>query len=282
VRRRSFVIEADEYDTAFFDKRAKFVHYRPRTAILNNLEYDHADIYPDVASIRRQFNQLLRTVPGAGRLIVNAQDAELAATLSEGCWTPRESFGLGGDWTAHIARDSAASRFVVHFQGREVAEVAWTLIGEHNVMNALAAIGAARHAGVPPERAAQALNAFRGVKRRMEVRGEVAGVTVYDDFAHHPTAIETTAQGPARAGGRGTHHRRARTALQYHEDGRAPRTTAPSLAAADKTWFLNSPDLGWDLAGAVSSMGDDASLAGSVDALVQGLPRKLARAIMCS
>src|SRR5258707_10803241 len=127
-----FVIEADEYDTAFFDKRAKFVHYRPRTAILNNLEYDHADIYPDVASIRRQFNQLLRTVPGAGRLIVNAQDAELAATLSEGCWTPRESFALGGDWTAH-SKDSAASRFAVHFQGREVAQVAWTLIGKHNV-----------------------------------------------------------------------------------------------------------------------------------------------------
>jgi UDP-N-acetylmuramate: L-alanyl-gamma-D-glutamyl-meso-diaminopimelate ligase len=266
-----FVIEADEYDTAFFDKRAKFVHYRPRTAILNNLEYDHADIYPDVASIRRQFNQLLRTVPGAGRLIVNAQDAELAATLSEGCWTPRESFGLGGDWTAHIAGDSAASRFVVHFQGREVAEVAWTLIGEHNVMNALAAIGAAYHAGVPPAQAAQALNAFRGVKRRMEVRGEVAGVTVYDDFAHHPTAIETTLKGlRARVGAA-----RIIAVLEPRSNtmkmGVHREQLAPSLAAADKTWFLNSPDLGWDLAGAVSSMGDDASLAGSVDALVQGL-----------
>src|SRR5579859_6559228 len=156
-----FVIEADEYDTAFFDKRAKFVHYRPRTVILNNLEYDHADIYPDVASIRRQFNQLLRTVPGAGRLIVNAEDAELAATLREGCWTPRESFGSGGDWTAHVEPGSAASRFAVHFQGREVARVVWDLMGEHNVMNALAAIGAAQHAGVSPERAARALNTFR-------------------------------------------------------------------------------------------------------------------------
>jgi UDP-N-acetylmuramate: L-alanyl-gamma-D-glutamyl-meso-diaminopimelate ligase len=273
-----FVIEADEYDTAFFDKRAKFVHYRPRTAILNNLEYDHADIYPDVASIRRQFNQLLRTVPGAGRLIVNAQDAEVAAVLNEGCWTPRESFGLvkGGaglsaDWTAHIAKDSAASRFAVHFQGREVAEVAWTLIGEHNVMNALAAIGAARHVGVTAERAAQALNAFRGVKRRMEVRGEVAGVTVYDDFAHHPTAIETTLKGlRARVGAA-----RIIAVLEPRSNtmkmGVHREQLAPSLAVADRTWLLNSPDLGWDLPGAVSSMGDQANLAGSVDALVQGL-----------
>ena len=278
-----FVIEADEYDTAFFDKRAKFVHYRPRTAILNNLEYDHADIYPDVASIRRQFNQLLRTVPGAGRLIVNAQDDELAATLNEGCWTPRESFGLattgaapggvapGADWSARIVEGCAASRFAVHFQGREVAEVAWTLIGEHNVMNALAAIGAARHAGVPPAQAAQALNAFRGVKRRMEVRGEAAGVTVYDDFAHHPTAIETTLEGlRARVGAAriiAVFEPRSNTMkMGVHRE-----TLAPSLAAADKTWFLNSPDLGWDLAGAVSSMGNRAGLARTVDALVKGL-----------
>jgi UDP-N-acetylmuramate: L-alanyl-gamma-D-glutamyl-meso-diaminopimelate ligase len=266
-----FVIEADEYDTAFFDKRAKFVHYRPRTAILNNLEYDHADIYPDVASIRRQFNQLLRTVPGAGRLIVNAQDAELAATLRDGCWTPRESFGLGGDWTARIAKDSAASRFAVHFQGREVADVAWTLIGEHNVMNALAAIGAAQHVGVPPERAAQALNAFRGVKRRMEVRGEAFGVTVYDDFAHHPTAIETTLKGLRARVGAGRiiavlEPRSNTMKLGVHRE-----QLAPALATADKSWLLNSPDLGWDLAGAVSSMGDRASLARTVDALVKGL-----------
>jgi UDP-N-acetylmuramate: L-alanyl-gamma-D-glutamyl-meso-diaminopimelate ligase len=266
-----FVIEADEYDTAFFDKRAKFVHYRPRTAILNNLEYDHADIYPDVASIRRQFNQLLRTVPGAGRLIVNAQDAELAATLREGCWTPRESFGTGGDWSAHIEPESAAARFAVHFQGREVAHVAWTLMGEHNVMNALAAIGAAQHAGVPPERAARALNAFRGVKRRMEVRGEVGGVTVYDDFAHHPTAIETTLKGlRAKVGAAriiAVLEPRSNTMkLGVHRD-----QLAPALALADKSWFLNSPDLGWDLGSAVSGMGERVSLAVTVDALVQGL-----------
>jgi UDP-N-acetylmuramate: L-alanyl-gamma-D-glutamyl-meso-diaminopimelate ligase len=267
-----FVIEADEYDTAFFDKRAKFVHYRPRTAILNNLEYDHADIYPDVASIRRQFNQLLRTVPGAGRLIVNAQDAELAATLKEGCWTPREYFGLGqGDWRAEIEEGSAAGRFAVYFQGQKVARVEWDLLGEHNVMNALAAIGAAHHAGVAPERAAQALGAFRGVKRRMEVRGVAAGVTVYDDFAHHPTAIETTLKGlRARVG-----PARIIAVLEPRSNtmkmGVHRTHLAPSLAVADKTWLLNAPDLGWDLAGAVSGMGDRVSLAGNVDELVKGL-----------
>jgi UDP-N-acetylmuramate: L-alanyl-gamma-D-glutamyl-meso-diaminopimelate ligase len=274
-----FVIEADEYDTAFFDKRAKFVHYRPRTAILNNLEYDHADIYPDVASIRRQFNQLLRTVPGSGRLIVNGADPQLAQTLSEGCWTPRESFGLAQtaglaqtvEWTAQIAKDAAASRFTVHFKGRAVAEVAWELIGEHNVMNALAAIGAAAHAGVTAERAAQALSAFRGVKRRMEVRGVVDGVTVYDDFAHHPTAIETTLKGlRARVGDQrivAVLEPRSNTMkLGVHRD-----QLAPSLAVADESWFLNAKDLGWDLSGAVSGMGERVHLAPSVDELVRGL-----------
>jgi UDP-N-acetylmuramate: L-alanyl-gamma-D-glutamyl-meso-diaminopimelate ligase len=267
-----FVIEADEYDTAFFDKRAKFVHYRPRTAILNNLEYDHADIYPDVASIRRQFNQLLRTVPGAGRLIVNGADPELAATLKEGCWTPRESFGLSqADWTAQIAEGSAARRFTVHFKAQAVAEVAWDLIGEHNVLNALAAIGAAHHVGVAAERAAQALSLFRGVKRRMEVRGVVGGITVYDDFAHHPTAIETTLKGlRARVGGQ-----RIIAVLEPRSNtmklGVHREQLAPSLAVADRTWFLNSQDLGWDLKGAVSSMGEHVSLAGTVDELTQAL-----------
>ncbi len=236
-----FVIEADEYDTAFFDKRAKFVHYRPRTAILNNLEYDHADIYPDVASIRRQFNQLLRTVPGAGRLLVNGQDGELATTLKMGCWTPRETFGLDGaglDWSAHIAKDSAATRFTVHFAGRAAADVEWSLLGEHNVMNALAAIGAAHHVGVSPERAAVALNAFRGVKRRMEVRGVIDGVTIYDDFAHHPTAIETTLHGlRARVGAAriiAVIEPRSNTMkLGVHRE-----QLAPALAAADLSWLL--------------------------------------------
>lgn len=269
---RFFVIEADEYDTAFFDKRAKFVHYRPRTAILNNLEYDHADIYPDMAAIRRQFNQLLRTVPGAGRVIVNGQDVELATTLSLGCWTPRETFALDkADWTARIATGSAANRFEVLLQGTRVAEVSWPLLGEHNVMNALAAMAAARHVGVAPDQAARALNAFRGVKRRMEVRGVINDITVYDDFAHHPTAIETTLRGlRARVGGA-----RIVAVLEARSNtmklGVHSAHLAPALAPADKTWFLNSADLGWDLRGAVTSLGERAHFAANVDALVKGI-----------
>jgi UDP-N-acetylmuramate: L-alanyl-gamma-D-glutamyl-meso-diaminopimelate ligase len=267
-----FVIEADEYDTAFFDKRAKFVHYRPRTAILNNLEFDHADIYPDIAAIRRQFNELLRTVPAAGRIIVNGEDAELATTLKMGCWTPCETFAVSGaEWSAVIAPGSAAGRFAVLYRGKTVAEVSWPLLGEHNVMNALAAIAAARHVGVPPEDAARALGAFRGVKRRMEIRGVIDGVTVYDDFAHHPTAIATTLSGlRARVAGA-----RIVAVLEPRSNtmklGVHREQIAPALALADRAWFLNSPDLGWDLPGAVASLGDRARFAASVDALVKGL-----------
>jgi UDP-N-acetylmuramate: L-alanyl-gamma-D-glutamyl-meso-diaminopimelate ligase len=271
-----FVIEADEYDTAFFDKRAKFVHYRPRTAILNNLEYDHADIYPDVASIRRQFNQLLRTVPGAGRLIVNGQDAELAATLKMGCWTPQETFGMGaGDWTARIAPGSAAAKFTVHFHGKPVAEVHWDLLGEHNVMNALAAIGAAHHAGVDPQRSAAALAAFRGVKRRMEVRGVVGGVTVYDDFAHHPTAIETTLGGLRARVGRARIIAVVEPRSNTMKLGVHRNELAPALAAADESWFLSAPELGWDLAAALKPLGEKLHFAASVEGLVDGLVHEL-------
>jgi UDP-N-acetylmuramate: L-alanyl-gamma-D-glutamyl-meso-diaminopimelate ligase len=275
-----FVIEADEYDTAFFDKRAKFVHYRPRTAILNNLEFDHADIYADVAEIRRQFNQLLRTVPAAGRLIVNGEDAELAATLKMGCWTPRESFALAkaprdgaadAEWSARIAAGSAAGRFTVLYRGQGVAEVSWPLLGEHNVMNALAAIAAARHVGVEPAGAARALGTFLGVKRRMEIRGVVDQVTVYDDFAHHPTAIATTLQGlRARVAGA-----RIVAVLEPRSNtmklGVHREQLAPALALADRAWFLNSADLGWNLPSAVAALGARASFAPDVDALVKGL-----------
>ncbi len=261
-------------------KRAKFVHYRPRTAILNNLEFDHADIYPDIAAIRRQFNQLLRTVPAAGRIIVNGEDTELATTLAMGCWSPRESFavvkaagGAGADaeWSAVIAPGSAASRFAVLCRGTTVAEVNWPLLGEHNVMNALAAIAAARHVGVPPERAARALGEFRGVKRRMEIRGVVDGVTVYDDFAHHPTAIATTLSGlRARVGGA-----RIVAVLEARSNtmklGVHREQMAPALALADRAWLLNPPDIGWDLPSAVAALGARASLAASVDELVKGL-----------
>ncbi len=277
-----FVIEADEYDTAFFDKRAKFVHYRPRTAVLNNLEFDHADIYADVAAIRWQFHQLIRSVPGRGRIIVNGGDPQLAAMLQLGCWTPRETFGVAqeagagfgsgaADWTAHIASGSAASRFAVHSVGEAVAEVDWSLIGEHNVMNGLAAMAAAHHVGVDPQRAARALNAFRGVKRRMEVRGVIDGITVYDDFAHHPTAIETTVRGlRARVGAA-----RIIAVLEARSNtmklGVHRTALAPALAGADQTWVLNSPDLGWDLPGAVAGLGERAHLAPGVDALVAGV-----------
>ena len=265
-----FVIEADEYDTAFFDKRAKFVHYRPRTAILNNLEYDHADIYPDVASIRAQFHQLVRTVPSSGRLIVNGDDAELRTTLNLGCWTPCETFGLeGADWTA--AATAGAARFTVLHQGARVAEVEWSLLGKHNVMNALAAIAAARHVGIGPAAAARALAAFRGVKRRMEVRGVAGGVTVYDDFAHHPTAIATTLEGLRERVGAARivavlEPRSNTMKLGVHRE-----QLAPSLALADRAWFLNSPDLGWDLPAALHGLGERARCETSVESLVRGL-----------
>ncbi|HUH56030.1 MAG TPA: UDP-N-acetylmuramate:L-alanyl-gamma-D-glutamyl-meso-diaminopimelate ligase, partial [Rhodanobacter sp.] len=190
-----FVIEADEYDTAFFDKRSKFVHYRPCIAILNNLEYDHADIFPDVAAIQRQFHHLVRTVPGNGRLIVNASDERLAEVLAMGCWTPVETFGIGcGDWQASLI-EADGSAFAVHRKGELIGEVRWPLLGNHSVMNALAALAAAAAAGADPRALLPAFADFRSVKRRMELVGEAGGVHVYDDFAHHPTAIATTLAG---------------------------------------------------------------------------------------
>jgi UDP-N-acetylmuramate: L-alanyl-gamma-D-glutamyl-meso-diaminopimelate ligase len=269
-----FVIEADEYDTAFFDKRAKFVHYRPRTVILNNLEYDHADIYPDVASIRRQFNQLLRTVPAAGRIVQNGDDAELATVIGEGCWTPRETFSVksrDAAWSAAPAPGSSWGEFTVLKERRAAGRVRWAMLGEHNVMNALAAIAAAHRLGVEPERAAEALGQFRGVKRRMEVRGVVGGVTVYDDFAHHPTAIETTLAGlrarEPQARIIAVLEPRSNTMkLGVHRD-----QIAPSLAAADAAWFLSAPELGWDLRAALAPLGARAHFADTVEALVEGL-----------
>jgi UDP-N-acetylmuramate: L-alanyl-gamma-D-glutamyl-meso-diaminopimelate ligase len=268
-----FVIEADEYDTAFFDKRAKFVHYRPRTLILNNLEYDHADIYPDIAAIRWQFAQLLRMVPGSGRIVRNGADAELGAAIAQGCWTPCQSFGLraADEWSATLASGKACGEFTVLRHRRAVAEVRWQLLGEHNVMNALAAIAAADHVGVAPERAALALTQFLGVKRRMEIRGTVGGVTVYDDFAHHPTAIETTLSGlrarlPDARIVAVLEPRSNTMKLGVHRD-----ELAPALAAADRAWFLNTPELGWDLSAALAPLGRRARLAGSVEGLVEGI-----------
>ncbi|HMD59025.1 MAG TPA: UDP-N-acetylmuramate:L-alanyl-gamma-D-glutamyl-meso-diaminopimelate ligase, partial [Steroidobacteraceae bacterium] len=187
-----FVIEADEYDTAFFDKRAKFIHYMPRTLVLNNLEFDHADIYPDLAAIERQFHYLVRTVPASGRIVCNGADANLARVLGMGCWSQVERFSAaaapGTSWSAQLSGTRDGSVFTVLSAGREIGEVRWPLIGTHNVDNALAAMLAAQHAGVPIDRSIAALGHFAGVRRRMELRGTAAGVHVYDDFAHHPTA----------------------------------------------------------------------------------------------
>ncbi len=189
-----FVVEADEYDTAFFDKRSKFIHYRPRTLVLNNLEYDHADIFPDLAAIQTQFHHLVRTVPDNGLILAPARDANLRAVLARGCWTPTETIGDDGRWRA-VPLAADGSRFQVSLDGQIVGVVSWDQSGDHNVANALAAIGAARHAGVPPALACAALCGFAGVKRRMECLADHHGIRIYDDFAHHPTAIATTLAG---------------------------------------------------------------------------------------
>jgi UDP-N-acetylmuramate: L-alanyl-gamma-D-glutamyl-meso-diaminopimelate ligase len=272
---RFFVIEADEYDTAFFDKRAKFVHYRSRTLILNNLEFDHADIYENLGAIQKQFHHLVRTVPGSGRILWNAGDANLAATLAMGAWTPLEGFarqaGNGITWSLDQPDGGDFSKFVVLEGGRPVGTVRWNLLGAHNAENALAAIGAARHVGVPVSQSIAALAEFAGVKRRMELRGEVGGIAVYDDFAHHPTAIASTIDGLRRkvGGKRIVAVLEPRSATMKMGVHRA--TLAPSLAAADAVWMFVPPDLGWDAGGVVAELGTRGRLARSLDELVDGL-----------
>jgi UDP-N-acetylmuramate: L-alanyl-gamma-D-glutamyl-meso-diaminopimelate ligase len=266
-----FVIEADEYDTAFFDKRSKFVHYRPTIAILNNLEYDHADIFPDVAAIQRQFHHLVRTVPGNGRLIVNAEDARLAEVLAMGCWTPVDTFGIdAGDWRARLL-EADGSAFAVAQHGRDLGEVRWNLSGRHNVMNALAALAAAHAAGVDVARALPALADFRNVARRMELIGEQRGVRVYDDFAHHPTAIATTLAGlRAKVGNArilvGMEPRSNSMRMGAHAD-----ELAPSLRDADAVVFLKRAELPWDASRVVEALAGRGRTAASVDELVAKL-----------
>jgi len=266
-----FVIEADEYDTAFFDKRSKFVHYRPRIAILNNLEYDHADIFPDVAAIQRQFHHLVRTVPGNGRLIVNAHDERLAEVLAMGCWTPVESFGIGrGDWQAELV-EADGSVFTVRRQGHVLGEVRWSLLGEHNVMNALAALAAAAAAGAHPASLLPAFADFTSVRRRMELVGEVGGIRVYDDFAHHPTAIATTLAGLRANVGQA----RILVALEPRSNsmrqGAHADALAPSLADADVVVFLHRPELPWDAGKVTAALDGRGSTAPTVDALMDAL-----------
>ena len=275
-----FVIEADEYDTAFFDKRSKFVHLRPRTVVINNLEYDHADIFPDVAAIQRQFHQLIRIVPGGGRILWNAADANVRQTLDMGCWTPLEGFAReavpGAKWSARYAPGSDYSRFEVLEDGAVAGEVNWPMLGAHNVENALAAITAARHAGVPVATSVAALARFEGVKRRLEVRGSADGITVYDDFAHHPTAIASTLDGLRRKVGREARivavlEPRSNTMrMGVHRD-----TLARSLEGADQTWFYNPPNLGWDLGATIAPLGARAQVAREVGDLVAKLAASL-------
>jgi UDP-N-acetylmuramate: L-alanyl-gamma-D-glutamyl-meso-diaminopimelate ligase len=269
-----FVIEADEYDTAFFDKRAKFIHYRPRTAVLNNLEFDHADIYDNVGAIERQFHHLVRTIPGKGRIIWNAADAHLARTLAMGCWTPREGFGSGAEalWTSRPAPGvSDGSSFEVLEGGKVHGHVQWSLIGAHNVDNALAALAAARHAGVPVAQGIEALRSFKGIARRMQIRGEVSDIVIYDDFAHHPTAIQTTLEG-LRARVKNARivavlePRSATMRAGVHRD-----TLAPAFAAADDVWLYAPPDLGWDAASVVAALGTRGHLHRDLDALSAAL-----------
>ncbi len=265
-----FVIEADEYDTAFFDKRSKFVHYRPRTAILNNLEYDHADIFPDLKSIKRQFHHLVRTVPSQGLLVVNGQEKSLVDVLAEGCWTKVERFGVKDGWRA-LPRNAEASRFQVLFQDQDQGDVVWDLIGTHNMANALGAIAAARHAGVPVKTALAALTQFRNVKRRLEVRATVRGITVYDDFAHHPTAIATTL---AALRARVDHARilavlelRSNTMRQgVHRD-----TLGAALQLADQVLMLRPDKLNWSLDRVTAALNDRGQVYSSVETILQAL-----------
>jgi len=266
---REFVIEADEYDTAFFDKRSKFVHYRPRTAILNNLEFDHADIFDDLAAIERQFHHLVRTVPGSGRVVVHAGEDSLQRVLAQGCWSEVARFGAPqAEWAA----EGSHAAFDVLHRGRPAGRVEWALSGEHNRMNALAAIAAAEHVGVAPAEAAAALGRFRNVRRRMELRGTVrrpgGAITVYDDFAHHPTAIRTTLDGLRRTLAAGER------ILAVFE----PRSNTMKLGtmAAQLPWSLEAADLAfchtagleWDAVAALAPMGERARTANAVEPLV--------------
>ena len=242
---RLFVIEADEYDTAFFDKRSKFVHYRPRTLVLNNLEFDHADIFNDLPDVQRQFHHVVRIVPGGGRIVAGAGHRAIEEVLAMGCWTPVERFGDGGDWSADMVTPDGG-RFGVRHHDRTVAEVEWGQRGAHNVSNALAAIAAAAHAGVDPRTAALALCGFSGVKRRLELRATVAGVAVYDDFAHHPTAIRATVE-TLRASRRGRVIAVLEPASNTMRMGTHRSTLGPALAAADAAWVLAPARAGWDV-----------------------------------
>ena len=264
-----FVIEADEYDTAFFDKRSKFVHYRPRTLIINNLEYDHADIFPDLAAIQRQFHHLLRMVPGNGLVLSPAHVAAVDDTLAMGCWSEQQRYGL--DWTTELlSKDGSAFR--VSLQGdtepEVLGEVRWDLTGQHSVDNGLMALAAARHAGVPVKVAIEALNKFIAPKRRMELKGTVADIAVYDDFAHHPTAIDTTLAGLRNKVG----EKRILAVLEPRSNtmrlGVHKQALPASLKTADQVFLFEPQNSGWSLAEVAAACGNKAQVSSDIAALV--------------
>ena len=269
---KPFVIEADEYDTAFFDKRSKFVHYRPRTAILNNLELDHADIFADLAAIETQFHHLVRTVPASGRLVVNARDEALQRVLARGCWTPVQRFGTRGEEPGGLRARGEPHAFDVLRGSLKIARVDWALLGEHNQLNALAAVAAAEHVGIAPATAAAALADFHNVRRRLELLGEARGVKVYDDFAHHPTAMRSTLDGLRRKVG-------VQRILAVFE----PRSNTMKLGAmkAQLPWALEEADLsfclqgdyGWSARDALAPLGERAVVADTVERLVADVAR---------
>ncbi len=260
-----FVVEADEYDTAFFDKRSKFVHYPSRTTILNNLEFDHADIFPDLAAIETQFHHFVRTLPANGLIVVNGLDRTLGQVLARGCYTPVERFGVGDGWSAGAQHGDG---FDVLFQNKIVGRVVWSLAGAHNQANALAAIAAARHCGVAPSQAIEAFRDFKGIKRRLEVRGVVNSITIYDDFAHHPTAIQATLAGLRARVGAGRIVVIVEPRSNTMKLGVMNDRLAPSLDRADRV-FCYSAGVQWDAAAVLAALGAKAETNADFDALLE-------------
>lgn len=263
-----FVVEADEYDSAFFDKRSKFVHYRPRTAVLNNLEFDHADIFPDLAAIERQFHHLVRTVPASGLIIHPAQDEALQRVIKMGCWTPCQTTGEGGNWQARLLSDDG-SRFEVWLDGELQGVAEWQQTGQHNVANALSALAAARHVGVTPAQGIASLGGFRNAKRRMEKLAEVNGITVYDDFAHHPTAIATTLAGLRAQIGDAPLIAVIEPRSNTMRLGSHMAALPTSVADASQVFWYQPAGLDWSLDGVVAGSPVPAQVSDDLDAIVE-------------
>ena len=272
-RHAVFVVEADEYDSAFFDKRSKFVHYGPRTAILNNLEFDHADIFPDLPAIERQFHHLVRTIPSEGLVIHPTTEPALERVIQMGCWTPVQTTGEGGQWQAKLLSDDG-SKFEVLFEGAPQGVVDWGMTGQHNVANALATLAAARHVGVVPQQGVEALSAFKSVKRRMEKVAEVRGITIYDDFAHHPTAIATTLDGLRKKVGEAriiaiVEPRSNSMKLGAHRDG-----LPESVVQADQVYWYAPANLGWDLAATAADCTIPSQVCDNLEGIIKQVKRQ--------